>query len=246
MLAPRGCSGGAGGRQAGLGVPVAPPVPAGVTPGSPHAAPRARAVVTPRSPNAAPQGATTPRSPHMAPRSWGSRRPRVPAGSWDCHHPKKPSPACGTPTQTFVTPRSLHVAPWAVTTPRSPHMAPCSGCSPCSRLSPPRGPRTRHPMPGQLSPQCPHTWHPRLPPPQSPCPCHPGPAITPRSPGCCGVTGTPGPDLLLPQPGKNEPWKRQEAGPGAKPSVLVTFSSHPLFPPNLDRIFHLISHLDID
>lgn len=118
-----GARGGTGARQAGLGGPVAPPVPAGVTPGSPHAAPHAQGVVAPRLLHTASQAATTSRSLRMAPCSWGSHRPRCLQVSGTVTVPRGSHRHVAPQTQAVVTPRSPHMAPRAVTTPRSLHMA---------------------------------------------------------------------------------------------------------------------------
>lgn len=162
----------------------------------------------------------SPRGPHtqhpmpreLSPRGSCTRHPRL---------PPPPGPCAWHPARGAVTVpgacRFLGLSPFQEGVTGMWHPKPRQSSPPGPRtwhpgLSPPRGPCTWHPVPGQLSPLCPRTWLPRLPAPQSPCTCHPGPAIAPRSPACCGVTGTPRTDVLLPHQGKNEQWKRKEEG----------------------------------
>lgn len=172
-----------------------------------------------------------------------SRHPRVPARS-------TPRPGCRQlgvpilgPPQAAVTPRSPHTAPHAQTviTPGSPYVAPRAwgGCHPGVPIlgTPghhhPEIPRTPHPTPGPLSPQ--GSLHPApqaVVTPRSPLTAPwTRAAVTPRSPACRGVAGTPRPGLLLQLRSKNQPWKRSEVGPGAKPSVPIPVSSCPPLPP---------------
>lgn len=120
-----GCRGSAGGAAASCGTPCPgrchPVVPTRSTPcpGSCH--PEVPA------PWAATAGLSPSRSLHVAPCPWG------PAGLWDCHHPERPRPACGTPHPARRHPQvPAHGTPGCPCPEVPASGSPCLGsCHPC-------------------------------------------------------------------------------------------------------------------